>query len=436
MTTENPSESHNRAQPRLLEGGQLLKQLSLFFITRSIVNSGFRLVYPFLPAIARGLGVTEAAVTLGITARSALGLLSPFIGSVADGWGRKRAMMFGLLIFVIAMLLVFVSPTYPVLILALILTTISKFLFDPALYAYIGDRVDYRQRGFAVGLIEFGWSGAFLVGIPIAGFLIERASLPPRLPLFDLFSTNIPLVRFLSGQTGWNAPFPFLALTALGSLFILWRMLPYDRPKVEIVRPSLWQGFNGILKNPAAMAGLGIGILISASNEVVNVVFGSWMENSFAMQVAALGLASAVIGIAELCGEGLVAGFVDRLGKRRAVGAGLVVYVCTCLLLPVLGTNFAVQGALIGLFLFYLAFEFTMVSTLPLMTELAPNARATLMATNGAGHSLGRMIGSLAGPMLFRSGLGANALTAVVMNVIAFALLMWFVQEHVKKPVP
>lgn len=426
MTTETSP------QPSLkpLVGRQLYAQLFLFFVTRTIVNSGFRIVYPFLPAIARGLGVTEAAVTLGITARSALGLLSPLIGSLADSWGRKRAMMIGIMVFVVAMLLIFISPSYPALLAALILTTLSKFLFDPAMYAYLGDRVDYRQRGLAVGIAEFGWSGAFLIGIPIAGFLIERASTSPPLPLFATLLTNSPLARYFAGQTGWNAPFPLFALTALGILVIMWRVLPDDRPTIRTHRPSIMNGFRIILRHPAALAGLVIGVLITASNEVVNVVYGSWMENSFAMQIAALGLASAIIGIAELLGEGLVAGFVDWLGKRRALAIGLSVYIVTCFLLPVLGLNFGMWGALAGLFLFYLGFEFTLVTTLPLMTELIPGARATFMATNGAGHSLGRVIGSVLGPLLFRSGLGFNALAAVVMNVLALALLIWFVQDH------
>ena len=77
-------------------------------------------------------------------------------------------------------------------------------------------------------------------------------------------------------------------------------------------------------------------------------MFGSWIEHSFAIQIAALGLASAVIGIAELCGEGLVAAFVDRLGKRRALMLGLSAYIVACLLLPMLGTNFGIQGAMVG----------------------------------------------------------------------------------------
>ena len=51
-------------------------------------------------------------------------------------------------------------------------------------------------------------------------------------------------------------------------------------------------------------------------------IFGVWLEDSFDLQIAALGAASAVIGLSELGGEGLVAAFVDRLGKPRAIGLG------------------------------------------------------------------------------------------------------------------
>ncbi len=394
--------------PKHLKGIQLYAQLGLFLTIRTIMNSGFRMIYPFLPFIARGLGVTEAAITLGITLRSAVGLFSPLIGSVADTWGRKRAMIVGLLLFITSMLMVFFVPTYPVLIASLVLTSISKIMFDTSTYAYMGDRVDYRQRGMAAGIVEFGWSGAFLLGIPLAGFLIERV--------------------------GWFSPFLCFALIAVGILVLLWRTLPTEVEHKDVVRPSILQGFGIIRKHPAAIAALGLAFLVTTSNETVNVVYGSWMENNFALKVAALGLASTVIGVAELVGEGLVAGFVDRLGKRRALAIGMVCYTLTCLVLPVLGSR--IEGALVGLFLFYLAFEFTIVTSLPLMTELVPPARATLMALAAAAHSLGRMSGSLLGPLLFKSGLGANAVVAAILTLGALLLLGLFVKEqHQKSPV-
>jgi predicted MFS family arabinose efflux permease len=134
-----------------------------------------------------------------------------------------------------------------------------------------------------------------------------------------------------------------------------------------------------------------------------------------------------VIGIAELTSEGAVALYVDRLGKRRAVAIGIGTNALACLLLPVL--SFGVEGALLGLFLFFLTFEFGVVSLVPLMTELAPGARATLMAGNVAAFSGGRMLGALIGPALFDVGLLANSTTAAAFNGIALVVLLVFLKH-------
>jgi predicted MFS family arabinose efflux permease len=162
-------------------------------------------------------------------------------------------------------------------------------------------------------------------------------------------------------------------------------------------------------------------LLTSAGNELVNIVFGVWLEDSFGLKIAALGLAAAVIGISELTGEGLVAAFVDRIGKPRAVAFGLAANTLAALLLPWLGRT--EPGALLGLFLFYFTFEFTMVSLIPMMTEVLPTARATMMAFNIAAFSLGRAIGAPLAPLLYSHGFWATALGAAVFNLAAMAAL-------------
>ena len=192
--------------------------------------------------------------------------------------------------------------------------------------------------------------------------------------------------------------------------------------------PSLARHLRAVLRHPAAIAGLALSVLLSSANETVNIVYGLWMESSFGLQVAALGAASAVIGVAELGGEGLVAGLADRLGKRRAVAFGIVLNTLAGLALPRLGVS--TSGALVGLFAFYITFEFTVVSSIPLMTELVPAARATLMAANLAAFSLGRALGALLGPPLFAAGITANVGWAAVFNVAALVILGLFVREE------
>jgi Major Facilitator Superfamily. len=157
------------------------------------------------------------------------------------------------------------------------------------------------------------------------------------------------------------------------------------------------------------------------ANEVVSLYFGVWLENSFQLQVAALGAASAVIGFAELSGETLTAGLVDRIGKKTATIIGLVLNGIFALLLPWLGQT--LPGAYIGLFLFYLTFEFTIVCSLPLATEIMPEARAALLGLDVMVFAFGRMLAAAIAPTLFDQGFLANCVAAFVLNILSLILL-------------
>jgi predicted MFS family arabinose efflux permease len=179
--------------------------------------------------------------------------------------------------------------------------------------------------------------------------------------------------------------------------------------------------FRAVLTFTPALAGLCVGMFTSTANEVINLLFGVWLEQSFGLKIAALGAASAIIGISELSGEGLVAALVDRLGKPRSVALGLGVNSLAALFLPVLGRTEV--GALVGLFLFYISFEFAIVSSIPMMTEVLPGARATVMAFNVAFMAFGRAIGAPLATLLFHFGFPAVTTAAVLFNLLAYLAL-------------
>lgn len=374
---------------------KLRGSLFLFTTTRTVLNTGFRLVYPFIGTFARALGVEVETIALAITARSALGLTGPILGNLGDSLGRKSAMLLGLSLFTLGFTLVLFIPTYPSLFAALLLGSVAKIIFDPAMQAYLGDQVDYKERGKAIAIVEFGWSGASLIGLPLVGWLIAR--------------------------TGWMTPFPALALLMMLNLFLLWRTLPAD-PSNQPYRSTLGIAWRSILSQPSAIAALIITLLISIGNESINIVYGLWLEGSFSLQVAAIGAASSVIGLAEFGGEGLVATITDRIGKKRAISVGLLFTATACLLLPLIGQS--LSSALLGLFLLYLTFEFTFVSFIPLVTEIVPSSRATLMAGNLAAAAGGRSLGSLIGVFLHTNGIATNAIFGALMTLVA-GLVLW-----------
>lgn len=379
---------------------RLRYQLILFAAVRTVVNTGFRLVYPFLPVIARGLGVDLQAAALAVSARSILGVFGPVIGSAGDRLGRRRAMVTALLIFGVGFALVRPFPIYWVFALALALQSIAKMLFDSSMQAYLGDMVQYARRGLAIAVTELGWSLASLIGLPLVGLIMAGS--------------------------GWAGAYPWIAALAFGGAVVLYLVLPPDGRELA-ARMRLSDGLRVVARQRIALAGLAVGLLINTANEVVNIVFGAWLEQAFALQIVALGAASIVIGAAELAGEGFVAGFTDRLGKVRSVALGLLLNCVAALALPILGRT--LPGAALGLFLFYVTYEFTLVSSIPLMTELVPAARATVMASNISAHALGRALGGLLGSILFGLGFAANGLAAAGLNLLALLLLTRFVRE-------
>jgi predicted MFS family arabinose efflux permease len=369
-------------------------QLLIFMVLRPILNTMHRMVYPFLAVFSRGLGVDITTLSYIVTARSFIGMFAPVLGSIADQRGRRFGMLLGIALFVAGMSLVVIAPSFLTFSLALLLGILSKYLFDPSMQAYFGDRIPYERRGTALAVTEGSWSLAFVAGIPLMGALISRF--------------------------GWNAPFPLLAGLGVIMFAVIWWIVPRNDDASHQPATTSHRNVRAVLTNIPALAGISIALWASAANELVNLIFGVWLEDSFGLKIAALAGASAVIGLSELSGEGLVALTTDRLGKPRALVLGLIGNILASLLLPVVGRTEV--GALVGLFLFYITFEYVLVSHIPLMTEVMPNARATLLSFNVTGHSLGRMIGALLATFIYHTfGFFPVALTAILFN--AFALL-------------
>lgn len=390
-------------------------QISTLVLIRTVFNTMIRMVYPFLPVFQRGLGVDLWMLSLALTLRSALGIMGPFLASVADSRGRKAGMLLGAALFTGSVGLMAAWPTYGLFVVALVGSLVGNFVFIPSMQAYLGDRVPYERRGLALAVTEFGWSLSFILGIPLVGAAIER--------------------------WGWQAPFPFLAALGALGLAVLAYLLPAD-PALSGPRPNFWGNLRKVFSFPAALAGIGLGMALSGGNELVNLIFGVWIEDSFGVKIAALATASAIIGISELSAEGMVSGLADRLGKKRAVRIGLVGNMLAALALPLLGNS--LEGALIGLFLLYLSFEFSLVSSIPLMTQVMPEVRATLMASFIACMALGRAFGALLSPLLYAAGppdgpagrILPVALGGAVINLLALLALRYVHEQKAQLTPP
>ena len=130
----------------------LAVQIPVFTLIRAIFNTPYRMIYPFLPVFARGLGVDLGSMSLALTARNLVGALNPVVSSVADRRGRKFAMLLGASLVLAGAALVTVWPTFRALAAALVLMALGRYVFDPAMQAYLSDHIPYERRGLALAV--------------------------------------------------------------------------------------------------------------------------------------------------------------------------------------------------------------------------------------------------------------------------------------------
>jgi predicted MFS family arabinose efflux permease len=165
-----------------------------------------------------------------------------------------------------------------------------------------------------------------------------------------------------------------------------------------------------------------------AANELLLIVYGGWMEGTFALSLTALGLATGVIGAAEIVGELATGVAVDRLGKRPVIIVTGLLAALMYAAIPLAGSSLTL--ALGSLFLIFFLFEMTVVGSIPLMTELAPDARSVVMSVTLAAGGIGRAVGALLGLGIWqRGGFAALGLTSAVTMLVAVVILALWVRE-------
>jgi predicted MFS family arabinose efflux permease len=369
-------------------------------LCRLMLNTARRFVYPFAPALSRGLGVPLTAITSLIAVNQATAVLGLFFGPIADRLGYRLMMLTGMTLLVAGMFAGGLFPFYGVILIALFLAGLGKSMFDPALQAYVSERVPFHRRGLVIGFLEFSWAGSTLLGIPLIAILIDRL--------------------------GWRAP--FFVMGGLGVLGILALSILIEKTARKKATGRSLPVFRGawrqLLRERAALGALSYSFWISVANDNLFVVYGAWLEKQFGLSIVALGLGTAVIGIAELAGESFTAALADRLGLKRALIGGLAVCLICYGILPLLGQTLG--RALTGLFFLFLTFEFTIVTGLSLFTELVPASRATMMASYLAAGGVGRVVGALiGGPIWLAGGIYATALVSAAISGLAMVSLIW-----------
>lgn len=360
--------------------------ITLVTVARTAANACFRFAPPFLATIASGLGVSLDTVGVAVAISEASGLLSPVTGTLTERLHRRTAMTIGLGGVGAGTLLAANSHHVAMFAVALVVISQAKVMFDLGLGAWVSDRVPYERRGRVLGLTETSWAMGLLLGVTAMGLV--------------------------AAATNWRVGYATGAVAVVVMAALVSRTVADDPAEGhEHARPPRPVG---VRVPPAGIVLAAGGFCLMSSSQMLFVTFGSWLKDHHGFTDTGVASMAFALGFGELVASLSAARVSDRWGKERAgmVGAGLMV---PASILLATGHDHLWVG-LPMLVVAVGAFEFAIVSIIPLGTQMVPGAPAFGMSVMFAAGTLGRALASIPATRLYtRHGMAWPAVLCAVM---------------------
>ena len=336
---------------------------------------GFGIIIPNLAYYAEDIGAspTEIAVLLSIYSGMQL-IFAPIWGRLSDKYGRKPAIMFGLLGNAVALAGFGFAETYFWLFVARSAAGIASAAVLPTVMAYVADVTTFEERGKGMGLMGAAMGLGFIFGPAIGGVM---------------GSNDLPF--FVAG-----------GLSFLTFLFVL-TTLPESLQPGIVQRDHEWITARDLFQKSTLSSPLIplflVAFFTTFSFSGLETTFPLFIEEGWQFNQKEMGWMFMVMGaiVVPLQG-GLLGRLINWLGERRIILVGLLLNV-------------------IGMMLFLYAFNFvtltiyltitgignqlirpTNTSWISKQTDIGQGAAIGIM---DAFLSLGRILGPLLGGWLY-----------------------------------
>jgi MFS family permease len=166
----------SREPDTVVRENQPLREVLRCMVNRELVEAAIFVSSPslmfgaidvLLPLRIGSLGGGHALIAIGFVGGAAIeSVLSPIAGRLSDKVGRRAPYVLGMAICAVAMLIFAAADSLPIVIFALLVTSLgSGFCFAPAM-TLISDAAEESglHQGYAVGVTNMAWAAAQVVG--------------------------------------------------------------------------------------------------------------------------------------------------------------------------------------------------------------------------------------------------------------------------------
>jgi MFS family permease len=145
-----------------------LKVMSLIGAGHFVSHFYILLLPPLFPLLKTEFGVGYVALGFAIAVLNTVTALTQApVGFLVDRFGARGILIAGLALFSVAMGLIGVWPSYPMLLLLMVIAGLGNSVFHPADYAILSAAVDNRRMGRAFSIHTFGGYAGFALAPPV-----------------------------------------------------------------------------------------------------------------------------------------------------------------------------------------------------------------------------------------------------------------------------
>jgi len=285
--------------------------LGFIFVTLLLDVMGLGIIIPVFPKLIERLvhgNLSDASfwgsVVLVPTFAVMQFIFSPIVGGLSDRYGRRPVLLFSLLGFGLDYLVMAFAPTIWWLFATRVIAGIMGASFTTAT-AYIADISTPEKRAQNFGMIGVAFGAGFMIGPAIGGIL---GKIDPKLPF--IVAACVSLLNMLYGY------------------FILPESLAKEnRRKFEWKRANPVGTLEQLGKYPVVMGLIASIICIYLAAHAVQSTWTYYTMLKFSWNEDTVGYSLAVVGlVVALVQGGLIRIVIPKLGKKRSVYIGLLIY--------------------------------------------------------------------------------------------------------------
>jgi multidrug resistance protein len=386
---------------------QQFRQLGVLIGLNFVDMMGFAMVLPLLPFYALKLHATPETIGRMIASFSIAQLVAaPIWGRVSDRYGRRPALLIGLLASALAFLVFGLATSIWLLFLSRIVQGAGGGTTGVA-QAYVSDTVEKKDRARALGWL----SAATNAGVSIG-----------------------PAIGSLATHLSRAAPGFFAAGLCFINVIAAWRWLPESRVGVKdaptVKRKPVWHAAYKVLGNPGGTAErliwiYGVGMLAFS---LLTTILALWLGRRFAVDEKSIGYYFVYYGLLSFFMRSIFLGpVVDRIGEVGALRLGTILLAVGMLMYPLVPS----------VWLMIIVIPFVPIGTalmFPAVTSLLSHAvdpaeLGTMMGVAQTFAGIARVIAPIVGTMMFqRVGISAP----FIFGGCIVLLVSWATFRHIQ----